>query len=375
MAQTTDTVAGWMALLDDHYPPADAASWDHPGLQVGDPDWPVRRVLVTLDVTSQVLDEAAEQPDTLIVAHHPLLFRPLAALTPATAPGRLALTAATRRVAVAAAHTNLDVTRDGAGTNEPVVALLGLRDVRPLTTELRGSERVKLVTFVPPEAVDAVVDAVAAAGAGRIGDYERCSFRVRGTGTFRPLPGTDPYSGAVGVDAAEDELRVEVEVPRSRSGAVVGALIDAHPYEEVAYDLYPLVDGARVGFGRVGELPEARTLERLAATIRAELPAPHLRVAGDPQRLVRTVAVVGGAGDSLIGAAIGAGADVYVTGDLRHHVTLDALELGLALIDAGHHATEVAAMPAWRQRLIDVATRRGLRAPVLASRTPTVTWR
>jgi dinuclear metal center YbgI/SA1388 family protein len=371
-----DTVRDWLTLVHERYPPAEAASWDHVGLQVGDPDWPVERVLVTLDVTGAVLDEAGDGPATLVLAHHPLLFRPLTALTPATAAGRLALRAARAGVAVAAAHTNLDVTRDGAGTSDPVVTLLGLTDVRPLTTEVRDGERTKLVTFVPPDALDPVLDAVSAAGAGRIGDYERCSFRVRGTGTFRPLPGADPYSGeGLGQDASEEEYRLEVELPTRSVGTVVAALLDAHPYDEVAYDLLPLLDGAMVGFGRVGRLPAPRPLAALAATIRDGLPAPHLRYAGDPERPVASVAVVGGAGDGLIGAALGAGVDVYVTGDLRHHVTLDALEQGLALVDAGHHATEVAAMPAWLERLQADAGQHALEAPVVASRVPTVPWR
>lgn len=371
-----DTVGDWLAMVHDRYPPAVAASWDNVGLQVGDPDWPVERVLVSLDVTGAVVEEAAEGPPALVLAHHPLVFRPLESVTPSTAAGKVALAAARAGVAVAAAHTNLDVAHDGTGTSDPVVEVLGLTDTRPLTTELRDGERVKLVTFVPPEAVDAVVDALSAAGAGRIGDYERCSFRVAGTGTFRPMAGSDPYSGeGIGADAAEDELRIEMELPTRRAGAVVRALVAAHPYDEVAYDLYPLLDGATVGFGRIGELPQTTSLRDVADTIREHLPAPHLRYAGDPDRPVRRVAVVGGAGDSLIGAAAGAGADVYVTGDLRHHVTLDAVEQGLALIDAGHHATEAAAMPRWTQALSELARQRGLDAPVVASRTPTVPWR
>jgi dinuclear metal center YbgI/SA1388 family protein len=371
-----DTVQDWLTLVHDRYPPSQAASWDNPGLQVGDPDWPVERVLVSLDVTSQVIREAIDGPPTLVLAHHPLLFRPLTSVTPSTASGRVALLAARHGVAVAAAHTNLDVTLDGAGTNDPVVRVLELVDPVPLTTELRDGERCKLVTFVPPEAIDTVLDAVSAAGAGHIGDYERCSFRVRGTGTFRPLDGADPYSGqGIGQDAAEQEDRVEVELPTRRIGPVVRALLAAHPYDEVAYDLVPLVDGATVGFGRIGALPQPRSLAEVADRIRRELPAPHLRFAGDPDRAIRTVAVVGGAGDSLIGAALGAGADVYVTGDLRHHVTLDAVEQGLALIDAGHHATESAAMPTWIERLTSAARDRGRSASVVASKVPTVTWR
>jgi dinuclear metal center YbgI/SA1388 family protein len=371
-----DTVDGWMRVVHDLYPPAQAASWDNVGLQVGDPAWPVERVMVTLDVTEPVLAEAGEVAHTLVLAHHPLLFRPLARLTPETAAGRLALRAATLQLAVAAAHTNLDVTNDGAGTNDPLVSLLGLTDVQPVTTELREGHRLKLVTFVPPEAVEAVLDAVSTAGAGRIGDYERCSFRVEGTGTFRPLPGTDPYSGSgVGQDASERELRFEVELPRTHAGAVVAALLDAHPYDEVAYDLFPLLDGATTGFGRIGELPTPLRLEDLAERIRLGLPAPHLRFSGDPDREVVRVAIVGGAGDSLVDVARMSGADVYITGDLRHHVALDAVGLGLQLIDAGHHATEVAAMPAFERRVEAAARAVGLRAPVVASRTPTVPWR
>jgi putative NIF3 family GTP cyclohydrolase 1 type 2 len=227
-----------------------------------------------------------------------------------------------------------------------VVAVLGLTDVRPLTTELRDGERAKLVTFVPPEALDAVLDAVSAAGAGRIGDYERCSFRVRGTGTFRPLPGTDPYSGrGVGQDAEEEELRLEVELPTRAAGRWSPRCSTPTPTTRWPTTCSRCWTARRSGSaGSAGSGPPVRSAT-VAAAIRDQLPAPHLRFAGDPSRSITTVAVVGGAGDSLIGAALGAGVDVYVTGDLRHHVTLDALEQGLALIDAGHHATEVAAMP------------------------------
>ncbi len=367
-------VGDWTSMLDAMYPPADAADWDNVGLQVGAADWPVARALVTLDVTSKVVDEAAEVPATLVVAHHPLLFRPLARLTPATAAGRIALTAARAGVAITAVHTNLDVATDGAGTSRPIADALELIERRPLTTETRQGGRAKLVTFVPPEAVDTVIDALASAGAGRIGDYERCTFRVLGTGTFRPLEGADPYSGAVGEDSAEQEYRLEVELPTARIGAVVAALLSAHPYDEVAYDLVPLIDGATSGFGIVGRLPTPQTLAEVAATLRTGLPAPHLRYAGAGERVVSRVACVGGAGDGLVGAALAADVDVYVTGDLRHHVALDALEQGLALVDAGHHATEVAAMPHWIERIANEARTRSLTAPVVASREPTVPW-
>lgn len=374
-APGTETVDDWLRLVHARYPTADASSWDHVGLQVGDPAWSVSRVLVSLDVTGAVIAEAAQQPGTLVLAHHPLLFRPLASVTPATASGRTALDASTRRVPVAAAHTNLDVARDGAGTSDPVAQVLGLTDRRPLTSQLRDADQVKLVAFVPETHTEQVLDALAATGAGRDGDYARCAFRVAGTGTFTPLDGAAPFLGSVGEATQVAEHRLEILVPQGRLGEVVRALRAAHPYEEVAYDLLPRVTGAEVGFGVVGSLPAPARLGDVAARLRDELPAPHLRFAGDPDREVATLAVVGGAGDGLIGAALGAGVDVYVTGDLRHHVTLDALEQGLALIDAGHHATEVAAMPAWIERLQLDAASSGLRAPVVASRVPTTPWR
>ncbi len=371
---TGDTVGTWIDVLHARYPPSWAESWDNVGLQVGDPDWPVERVLVSLDVTSAVIAEAADGPPTLLVAHHPLLFRPVSILTPASPAAALALQAAASGVAVAAAHTNLDVAADGTGTCQPVADLLGLEDVRPLTTQDASTSTVKVVVFVPPGALDAVVDAMSAAGAGAIGDYERCTFRVAGIGTFRPGPGADPYVGQVGRDEQVDEFRVETVVATRDLDDVLEAMRRAHPYEEIAHDVYPLVAATRPGIGLLGRLPASMPLGAVAARVRDDLPAPHLRTAGSRDRSVATVAVVGGAGDSTIDAAITAGADVLVTGDLRHHVALDALQQGLALIDAGHHATEWAAMPRVVDALADDGRRRGLQAAVLASRTLTDPW-
>jgi hypothetical protein len=230
------------------------------------------------------------------------------------------------------------------------------------------------VTFVPVEDAGAVLDALARAGAGTSGAYERCAFEVGGTGHFRPLEGASPHVGQVGVDAEVAEVRLELLVPRGRLAAVVAALRTSHPYEEVAFDVLPRVGGLRRGLGRVGRMERATTLRQVAATLRTALPSPQLRVAGDPERAVTTVAAVGGSGGSLAGAALAAGADVLVTADLTHHVVLDALELGLALVDAGHHATEVAAMPALRTRLERLAAVEGLEAPVVASGIDTSPW-
>lgn len=372
----TDTVGDWVRLTEACYPPEDAEDWDEVGLMVGAPEDPVRRVLVSLDVTPQVIAEAVEQGADLVVAHHPLLFRPLARLTPDTASGRVALQAARAGVAVLAAHTNFDTAE--IGTSDPAVALLGLEAVTPLQAAAGGSADVKLVTFVPSADTPKVLAALSDAGAGVIGEYDRCSFRVAGTGSFRPSPQAHPHLGERETLNEVPEDRLEVVVPPALLREVVSALWAVHPYEEVAYDVYPLVpsDPARFrkGLGRVGRLPEPLALREVAARLADGLPSPHLRVAGDLDREVRRVAVCGGAGDRLIDAARAAEADVFVTGDLRHHPALDALTTGLALIDAGHYATEAPALPALRERLSATAREHGLQAGLLASAVRTEPW-
>lgn len=379
-----DRIADWVALVDASYPERDAEGWDQVGLQVGDPADPVTGVLVCLDVTDATLDEARDRGAELLLAHHPLLFRPLGRLTPATASGRLALRAARDGTGVLAAHTNLDVAVPG--TTDPIAAALGLVDVRPLVPRPPDADPgVKLVTFVPVGDTARVLAAMSAAGAGRVGDYDEVSFRTTGTGSFRPGPGAHPTIGArgVGTDVVED--RLEVLVPTPFLGGVVAALRDAHPYEEVAWDAFPrlpdpvaavaaVAAGRGRGLGLVGRLPAPLPLSAVADALAGGLPSPHLRVAGDLDRVVRTVAACGGAGDSLIDEAVASGADVYVTGDLRHHVALDAGAQGLALVDAGHWATEAPALAAFRTALGAAAGVRGLRARLLASDVRTEPW-
>lgn len=377
-------VADWVDVLDGIYPQADAEPWDHVGLQVGAPDAPVTRVHVALEVTEAVLGEAQAAGADLLLTHHPLLFRPLPALTPATAPGRLALAAAGAGIAVVAAHTNFDVAAQA--TTTPIVDLLDLRGVTPLSPRPGGDPgQVKLVTFVPQDATSQVIAALAEAGAGVIGEYEACTFRVTGTGTFRPSAAADPAIGARQVDNEVTEDRLEVVLGRDAVPAARAALLAAHPYEEVAHDVYPLLPapapgdrggewGGDRGLGRVGDLPQPRTLGDVAAVLARGLDNPHLRLAGDPAQHVTRVAACGGAGESLCDAALAAGAEVYVTGDLRHHVTLDARTQGLALIDAGHYATEAAAMGIFADRLTAAAAARGLAAPIVRSTVRTDPW-
>jgi hypothetical protein len=223
-----------------------------------------------------------------------------------------------------------------------------------------------------------VLAALLAAGAGVIGEYDSCSFRTAGTGTFRPSAAARPAIGEHGRVNEVGEDRVEVVVPRGRLAGAVRALREAHPYEEVAFDVYPRLDADAVcagkGLGRVGELSKPMPLRAIADRLAESLPAPFLRVAGDLDAPVCRVAACGGAGDSLIEVALEAGADCYVTGDLRHHVTLDARTAGMAMVDAGHAATEAAALPAFVDALSTEASRRGLHARLLTSAVPAEPW-
>ncbi len=378
--QDEDSLDRWCRALDALYPPQHAEGWDQVGLHVGDRRTDrVRGVLVALDVTEAVLDEAATLGADLVIAHHPLLFSALRRLTPDTASGRIALKAARQGCAVLAAHTNVDKAVDG--TSHPAAHVLDLQDrrpIRPLDAD-PGAAPVKIVTFVPVDQTRAVIAAMAEGGAGVIGDYTECAFTSPGTGTFRPGPDTDPHVGTPGRIEEVAEHRVEMVVATRDLQTVLGRLRQAHPYEEVPVDLYPLraarSDTPARGLGVIGDLPDPLPLREVARLLASGLPSPHLRVAAaDPDRRVRTVAVCGGAGDSLIGDLDPAQVDVFVTGDLKHHVTLDAMTMGLALIDAGHFATEDPAMDAVVAHLQAGRDTHGLTAPIHRSRVNTDPW-
>ena len=329
-------VGDWLRILDGFFPPSLAEPWDNVGLQVGDRGWDADRVLVALDPTPAVIDEAVAAGCGLLVTHHPLLFRPLNRLDLGEATGRAITDAASGRLAVVACHTNADAAKPGV--SDALAETLDLPVVGVLRTSA-AEERVKLVTFVPPDATSKLLDALALAGAGVIGEYTHCSFRVRGTGTFLPSDRANPVVGERGELTEVEEDRVEVVLPAEGLASVVQALRTAHPYEEVAYDVYPLVAADRLGPGRVAEPDEALTARDLVERCRQRL-GGSVRVAGSLDRPATRVALCGGAGASLIPDALAAEADVFVTGDVKHHQALDAVAAGLTVIDAGHHGTE-----------------------------------
>ncbi len=333
----TARLADVVDVLEQLYPPSWAESWDAVGLVCGDPDAVVRRVLFAVDPVEAVVDEVVVGEYDLLVTHHPLWLRGTTSVAATTPKGRVVHRLLVAGAALHVAHTNADVA--DPGVSDALAGLFDLRDLRPLSPLPDPLD--KLVVFVPVDAARALLDALSAAGAGAIGDYERCAWTTDGIGTFRPLPGADPAIGEVGRVEQVAETRLEVVLPRLCRGAVLAALRSSHPYEEPAYDLLELVDvPGRRGLGRVGSLPEPMLLGELTARAAQVLPptAWGVRASGDPTRTVTTLAVCGGSGDSLLDAA-GPAADAYLTADLRHHPASEAPQ-GLALLDAAHWATE-----------------------------------
>ncbi|MDP9431379.1 MAG: Nif3-like dinuclear metal center hexameric protein [Actinomycetota bacterium] len=335
------TLAQVLSVMDGRYPPSSAESWDAVGLVCGEPQAVVRRVLFAVDPVQAVADEAVTRSADLLITHHPLLLRPVHAVAATTAKGRLLSGLIRAETALFVAHTNADSA--SPGVSDALANLLGLRDLVPLQAGAVDPLD-KLVTFVPTGDAEQVIDALAAAGAGAIGNYQRCAWTAPGTGTFLPVSGARPAIGRLGEVESVAEVRVEMVLRRALRAAVVRTLREAHPYEEPAFDLFELASlPGPLGLGRVGRLPAALPLSEFAALAAARLPrtAAALRVAGDLGRAISTVAVCGGAGDSLLSAAAAAGADAFLTADLRHHPASEHLESGgPALVDASHWATE-----------------------------------
>lgn len=356
MAEAVDRIIQWM---EEWAPRRLAAGWDRVGLQVGDPRQRVKGILVALDLTDPVIEEAETLGAGLIITHHPPLFKPLETLRWDLAAGARLRRLAAAGISVYASHTNLD-TAEG-GVNDILADALGLVDREPL---LRSGEEAlyKVAVFVPEDHADNVRNALSAAGAGWIGNYSHCTFQAPGTGTFLPREGSDPFIGAVGRLERVAEVRLETVVPEPLLRRALRAMIDAHPYEEVAYDVYRLANEGRVyGIGRLGRLPEAVRLDEFAVRVRRVTAGSGLRVLGDPAKTVRKVAVLGGAGGEYVGRAADRGADVFVTAEVKHHQGLEALDRGLAVIDAGHFGTERPVVQVVRDRLAERIRAEGIK--------------
>lgn len=347
-------------------PPYLAEEWDNSGLQLGDSKAEITRVLVALDVTREIMEQAKAEKVQMIISHHPLIFRPLKALCTDSALGGVIREAIKNDIVVYAAHTNLDSA--GAGVNHLLAAKIGLETAVPLC-DVYQEGLLKIVVFVPAGAEDMVRNAMAEAGAGWIGNYSHCFFQSAGTGTFLPREGTKPYIGRQGMLERVNEYRLETIVRESQVKGVVASMLAAHPYEEVAYDLYPLTNkGKSLGLGRVGKLAIPLTVRALAEKVKKVLGCTTVKIAGDTAKTVSKIAVCGGSGASLTGKALLAGAEVLVTGDVKYHEAQDAVARGLTVIDAGHFATERIIVPALAEYLHSYAREREWNLEIMVAR-------
>ena len=332
------TVADIRAFLDEFAPPNLAASWDNVGLLLGDPAAQVERIMTCLTVTDDVVAEAVAESVQLLVSHHPILFRPIQRLTTTDPEGKRLLRLARAGVAVFSPHSAFDNCR--GGINDILARRLGLSDVEPLRFA-EGLRQCKIVVFVPDSDLERVADALFAAGAGKIGEYSQCSFRLAGTGTFFGSEATNPTIGDKGRREQVSEWRLEAICPEALVDPVIAAMRRAHSYEEPAYDVVPLRSAKGPGgFGRVGKLARPTSLAQLSALVKTQLQAGYVHLVGQPDRIVERLAIACGAGGDFLADAVQARADVFLTGEMRFHDILAAQSQGLALVLPGHYATE-----------------------------------
>ncbi len=361
------TVRDIARIIEAWAPRAIAWEKDNVGLQIGDLDNRVRKILLALEISPEVIREAKQKTVDLIITHHPLIFRPIEFIDSSENVGRYVHELIQSSISVYSAHTNLDFTR--GGVSFALAQKLRLRNVDFLTR--RAREMKKLSVFVPSEHVEPVAEAMARAGAGVIGDYEMCSFRIEGTGTFRPRAGARPFLGTVGKFEKVNEVRLEMLVPSWRVPEVISAMTKTHPYDEVAYDLYPLDNtAADVGEGTIGDLATPTSLRLFLAKVRRSLGAKNLRYTGDLAGRIKRVAVCGGSGGSLLSAAINGGADAFVTADVKYHTFHDAREK-ISLIDAGHYETERPVLDVLVNRLNSALSEKGKRIKIMVTKTKT----
>ncbi|MCL6472366.1 MAG: Nif3-like dinuclear metal center hexameric protein [Firmicutes bacterium] len=367
----TATVSQIMGIVDSIAPGYLRSEGDNVGLHVGDPNSSVNRLLVTLEVIPEVINEARDKGAQMILSHHPLIYKSLSRVLATDDVGGLVTKLIKSDISLLVAHTNLDRAKDGV--SDVLARALGLQDIEVLL-EARDIAMYKLVVFVPKENIDEMIAALGNAGAGIIGDYSHCSFRTEGTGTFYPMLGAQPYLGKVGELNQVDEYRLEVLVSPDKIERVVQTMLAIHPYEEVAYDIYQVKNApAGVGFGRIGNLAKPRKLGELADTW-CDILESNLKISGDRDKIVKRVAVCGGSGGELIPIAKASGADVYVTGDVKYHAAHAAKAIGLAIVDAGHGETERLVVPELAKRLQQLIYGSGLTVEVLVSDINTSPW-
>ncbi len=311
-------------------------SYDNAGLITGSPEQEIEQALITLDVTDEIINEAITNGFQLIIAHHPVIFKGIKKLTGKTLTERLVIKAIKNDIAIYAIHTNLDNMANGV--NAKLGEKLGLTNLKILSPGSSGLK--KIVVFCPTEHAEKVRQAMFDAGAGHIGNYDSCSFNAAGDGTFRANEGANPFTGEIGKLHFEKEIRIETVVPSYRLHKVLQTMMEAHPYEEVAYDIYSLENSfGGTGAGMIGELKQELPLTEYLSQVKQALGAEAIKHNGTDNRPVKKIAFCGGSGSFLIHNAFGAGADVFITADVKYHDFFEH-QNQMVIVDAGHYETE-----------------------------------
>jgi dinuclear metal center YbgI/SA1388 family protein len=324
------------AFLESIAPPAYQEQYDNAGLLTGSGEWECKGIIVSLDATEEVINEAMKNNCNLVVSHHPIIFSGLKKINGKNYIEKAIITAIKNDIALYAIHTNLD--NIYGGVNSRIAEMLGLTNTRIL--DYKDNTLKKLFTFVPLENASDVRSAIFAAGGGNIGQYSQCSFNTEGKGTFKAKPGTDPYIGEIGELTTASEVKIEVIFPAYQEKNIVAALLKAHPYEEVAFDVVELSNHYQnIGSGLIGELPEVLEEKALLSLLKKTFKAPVIRHTALLGKPVKTVAICGGSGSFLLSKAIAAKADMYITADMKYHQFFDA-DGRLVVADIGHYESE-----------------------------------
>ncbi|MFO7952645.1 MAG: Nif3-like dinuclear metal center hexameric protein [Bacillota bacterium] len=329
-----------MEYMEELAPSSIALSGDSVGLQLGHPEAEVKKLLVALDSEWEAVEEASFISADMLITHHPLFYNQFSAIDESTPAGSLIASVVRKGLHIFSAHTNYDIAFNGVSYHLAKTLDLLTDDVKVLE-ETDQEQMLKLVMFIPAGYEDQIRNVIAEAGAAQMGNYSHCTFQVPGSGTFRPGEGTNPFIGGQGELEKVDELRMETIMPASLRSKVIDALVNAHPYEEVAYDLYPLaLEGKRIGLGLKIGLVQPISLDQLIENCRSLLNSESVRYWPAGKKEFSRIALCGGSGGSLIEKAARQGAEVLISGDFRYHDLRHAQALGLGLIDAGHDATE-----------------------------------
>jgi dinuclear metal center YbgI/SA1388 family protein len=321
-------------ILDKIAPFSLQESHDNSGIQFADLEAPIIKILLALDLTLEILEEAIENKVNLILTHHPLLFAPLKQITKQNNP--LLFQTITNQINLLALHTNYDLAENGL--NDYVANLLGITKIAPLKSSL---EKIyKFAVYVPIQDVDKISQAIFEAGAGKIGQYTETSFQIKGEGTFKPMEGATPFVGKIGKRELVEEIKIETIVPERNLESVIQAMKKAHPYEEPAYDIYELKINQSYGIGILGEIAKEVELTEFSLQVKNKLQASYIRLIKSNNRPIKKVALCCGGGSSLLEQVGKCGANLYITGDINYHSALRAKELGLNILEIEHYDTE-----------------------------------